>query len=230
MVVVLRFLFQNGVFKRKTSAFRNFIGASTDFPAMSGRYHLYVSLACPWAHRTLIVRQLKGLEQCLNFTTVDWFLDQEGWSFSQRADCALEPFYNFTHLRQLYLKANPQYDGRWTVPVLWDQQHETIVNNESSEIIRMLNAEFNQFSATEGKVSLLLYFHTSQSVNPALYSEQARLDLYPSHLRAKIDEVNSWIYDTINNGVYMCGFATTQAACNLILSSPLDMMLFFFSH
>ncbi len=188
---------QNGAFNRRAAQFRDAIGAADGiFGAERGRYHLFVSWACPWAHRTLIVRRLKGLETCLDFTPVDWFLDDNGWKFTpaeERRRCGVEPFYGgeVTWLRQLYAKANPDYEGRWTVPVLWDRQHETIVCNESSEIIRMLNGEFNSFAATE---------------------QQARLDLYPSHLRAAIDEVNAWVYDSINNGVYMCGFATTQAA------------------
>lgn len=184
-----------GAFVRKDATFRDWIKAdgSTAFKPEKGRYHLYVCLACPWAHRTLIVRSLKGLEDVISVTAVDHFLDTTtGWRFVEKDDqvkgCKVEPFFGFRYLREIYKKANPGYEGRITVPVLWDRKLETIVNNESSEIIRMLNSEFNAFSG-----------------NP-------KLDLYPEPLRAKIDDLNSWIYPNINNGVYQCGFAQSQEA------------------
>lgn len=185
---------KTGEFLRPASKFRDGISAdgSTGFEAEAGRYHIYVSLACPWAHRVLIMRKLKGLEDVISITVVDWYLTEKGWSFTdQKPKCSLDTVNNCEFLRQVYLKANPDYDGRITVPTLWDKEKNTIVNNESSEIIRMLNTEFNAFCKT---------------------SEQRDLDLYPEHLRNKIDELNGWIYPTINNGVYRCGFARGQEA------------------
>lgn len=192
----------SGSFKRQESQFRNFVSNSptSKFKPEAGRYHLYVSLACPWAHRTLIARFLKGLTQIIGVSVVHWHLDSNGWRFindeeeKQRkgsSDVSFgtrEPFYGFDRLRQLYFKANPNYTGRFTVPVLWDKKLETIVSNESSEILRMLNSEFNSL----------------------LPSEYASLDLYPEELKGRIDELNGWIYDNINNGVYKTGFATKQ--------------------
>ncbi|XP_060072839.1 glutathionyl-hydroquinone reductase YqjG-like [Ylistrum balloti] len=183
-----------GEFVRTAPAFRDWITAdgSSGFKSEAGRYHLYVSLACPWAHRTLIVRKLKGLEQAITYDVVDWFMGKNGWSFTdQKNGCTLDTINGCSRLREVYYKANPDYDGRITVPVLWDKQKKTIVNNESSEIIRMLNSEFNAFCATD---------------------EQQKLDFYPEHLRTNIDGVNEWIYPMINNGVYRSGFARTQEA------------------
>ncbi|KAK3098809.1 hypothetical protein FSP39_023308 [Pinctada imbricata] len=186
---------QKGEFIRKDSVFRKFVTAdgSSGFKAESGRYHLYVSLACPWAHRALIVRKLKGLEEVISFDVVDWLLLPEiGWQFDEtKTNCTPDTVNNCKTLREVYAKVDPEYSGRITVPVLWDKQKQTIVNNESSEIIRMLNKEFNAFCKTE---------------------EQKALDLYPESLRSEIDEVNSWIYPNINNGVYRSGFATKQGA------------------
>ncbi|PVD28098.1 hypothetical protein C0Q70_10679 [Pomacea canaliculata] len=185
-----------GEYIRKASSFRNWISAdgSTGFPAESGRYHLYVSLACPWAHRTLIVRVLKGLEDVISVTVVDWFLSEGGWSFTdKKPKCGLDTVNNCTYLKEIYKKADPEYNGNITVPCLWDKIKKTIVNNESSEIIRMLTSEFNAFCKTE---------------------EQKKLDLYPENLRQQIDVVNDWVYPQINNGVYRCGFAQSQEAYN----------------
>ena len=167
---------KKGEFVRTPSTFRNWVTAdgSSGFPAEANRYHLYVSLACPWAHRTLITRKLKGLEDVISFTVVDWFLGPEGWTFTDtKPKCSLDTLNGCQTLREVYQLSSPDYSGRVTVPVLWDKDKKTVVNNESSEIIRMLNKEFNAFCATE---------------------EQTKLDLYPEHLRAKIEELNGWIY------------------------------------
>jgi putative glutathione S-transferase len=155
----------------------------------TGRYHLYVSLACPWAHRTLIFRKLKGLEDAISVNVVDPFLPEQGWTFEQNVAGATGDTVNHLHLlREVYSSASTEYDGSITVPVLWDKELNTIVNNESSEIVRMLNAEFQDIAT------------------------HPDLDLYPEPLRADIDGVNEWIYSDINNGVYRSGFARKQAA------------------
>ncbi|KAL9956362.1 hypothetical protein ACROYT_G037828 [Oculina patagonica] len=185
---------KKGEYVRQPTAFRNWVTAdgSSGFPAEANRYHLYVSLACPWAHRALVTRKLKGLEDVISYTVVDWFLGEEGWSFTDsKPKCTLDTLNGCRTLREVYQIAEPGYSGRATVPVLWDKQKKTVVSNESSEIIRILNKEFNAFCATE---------------------EQKKLDLYPAHLQEKIEELNGWIYPNINNGVYRAGFATTQEA------------------
>lgn len=176
-----------GAFKRQDSRFRNWIEgthpeAGSRFPAESGRYHLYLSLACPWAHRTLIFRSLKGLQAHIGVSLVDPLMLSNGWEFSTTNP---DHLYGLNYLYQLYLKADPSYEGRVTVPVLWDRQEQTIVSNESSEIIRMLNQGFDQLTGN-------------------------RLDLYPEALRPAIDAVNKRVYDSVNNGVYKAGFATEQ--------------------
>lgn len=178
-----------GAFVRPETRFRHWVSAdgTSGFPAAAGRYHIYVSLACPWAHRALIVRKLKGLERVISVSVVDPFMGEEGWAFSEGPGCIPDSIGGFRFLREVYTAADPEYTGRVTVPVLWDRQHGTIVNNESSEIIRMLNREFDAFG-------------------------HAGLDLYPPELRPEIDKVNALIYEHINNGVYRCGFATNQAA------------------
>lgn len=195
---------EKGEFVRKQSAFRNWISAdgSTGFPAEAGRYHLYVSLACPWAHRTLIVQKLKGLDDAISYTVVDWFMGVEGWNFTDsKSKCTLDSVNNCKFLKEVYLKADPEYTGRITVPCLWDKQKQTVVNNESSEIIRMFNTEFNAFCKTE---------------------EQKKLNLYPESLRPQIDAVNEWIYPQINNGVYRCGFAQSQEAYDTAVKDVFD--------
>lgn len=180
-----------GEFIREDSQFHGWLHAPNAsipsgrraFPAESGRYHLFVSLACPWAHRTLIFRKLKGLESHIGVTVVEPHMLSNGWEFAQGGD----DLYGFSYLYQLYLKANPDYTGRVTVPVLWDKQEETVVNNESSEIIRFFNEAFNDLTEDEQ-------------------------DFYPEHLRVAIDRINDKVYHNINNGVYRCGFATTQPA------------------
>ncbi|WP_144142721.1 glutathione S-transferase family protein [Paraburkholderia sp. BCC1884] len=184
-----------GRFVRKDAAFRNWVTAdgaagpsgSGGFAAQAGRYHLYVSLACPWAHRTLIVRALKGLEAMIDVSVVHWLMLENGWTFADGPGVVPDDVNHATLLHQVYTAADPHYTGRVTVPILWDKERGTIVNNESSEIIRMLNSAFDDIGATPG-------------------------DFYPPPLRARIDEINARVYDTLNNGVYKAGFATTQQA------------------
>lgn len=139
-----------GAFKRIPSSFRNWIKKGGEFEPEAGRYHLYVSYACPWAHRTLITRKLKGLDDVIGVTVVHYFMGEKGWTFGLQP----EPFYGLERIKDIYMKANSDYSGRFTVPVLWDKKTETIVNNESSEIIVMLNDQFNDF-ATKPEVDLL---------------------------------------------------------------------------
>ncbi|MEZ8106928.1 glutathione S-transferase family protein [Vibrio clamense] len=173
-----------GRFVREYAGFRGWIKntSSTQFPAESGRYHLYVSYACPWAHRTLIYLKLKGLDKHIGVTVVSPDMLSKGWMM-----CKPEPLFGYLKLHQIYTHAKPDYTGRVTVPVLWDKQDQTIISNESSEIIRMFNSEFNQITGNES-------------------------DFYPTDLRNKIDSWNDFIYPNINNGVYRCGLATTQQA------------------
>jgi putative glutathione S-transferase len=181
----------DGEYARRPTSFHSEIRAdgSTHFSPAAGRYHLYVSLACPWAHRTLIFRKLKGLEEAISVAVVDPLLPTEGWTFEQNVTGATGDSVNHLHLlREVYRKASTAYEGSITVPVLWDRELNTIVNNESSEIIRMLNSEFQDIA-----------------VHP-------EVEFYPESLRAEIDGVNEWIYAEINNGVYRSGFARKQAA------------------
>jgi len=173
-----------GKFERKASQFRHSITQGGEFQPQAARYHLYVSLACPWAHRTLIFRKLKGLEKLIDVTAVHPHMLDKGWQFAEP-----EPLYGFVYAHQLYTKADPNYSGRVTVPILWDKQRETIVCNESAEIIRMFNSEFNALTGNTD-------------------------DYYPEALRSEIDAINDFVYKNINNGVYRCGFATTQEAYN----------------
>lgn len=173
-----------GEFIRKDAQFRHWIG-KPNFAAEAGRYHLFVSLACPWAHRTLIFRKLKKLEQMIGVTVVDARMLEDGWVFSEVSRD--NPIKGIDCLSQVYTTADANYSGRVTVPVLWDKKRRTIVNNESSEIIRMFNSAFNHLTGDHS-------------------------DYYPEQLRADIDAVNPLVYDTINNGVYRAGFATSQPA------------------
>ena len=178
-----------GEFVRQDSAFRHWVRAdgSSEHRAESGRYHLYVSYACPWAHRTIIFRALKRLEDAIGMTVVDPIRDERGWAFRDGPGHSRDPINGFEYLSEAYTATDPSFDGRVTVPVLWDKASGHIVNNESSEIIRMLNSEFDAFG-------------------------DDALDFYPEDLRPEIDEVNARVYATVNNGVYRCGFATTQEA------------------
>lgn len=173
-----------GKFVREDAGFRNWIKNKPDatFQPETGRYHLYVSLACPWAHRTLILRKLKGLEKHIDVTVVCPDMLSEGWQMGLP-----EPLFGHTRMHQIYTQAKSDYTGRVTVPVLWDKKANTIVSNESSEIIRMFNSEFNELTGNNN-------------------------DYYPEQLQSVIDEWNDYIYPNVNNGVYRCGFATTQEA------------------
>lgn len=186
-----------GKFVRQDAAFRHWITADgtagptgTDgFAAAPNRYHLYVSLACPWAHRTLVFRALKKLEQHISVSVVNAFMGDEGWTFEPGDRVVADSVNHKTRMFEIYQLAKPDYTGRVTVPVLWDKQQHTIVSNESADIIRMLNSAFDQVGAAPG-------------------------DYYPEHLKAEIDSVNERIYHGLNNGVYRSGFATTQQAYN----------------
>jgi putative glutathione S-transferase len=174
---------KSGEYTRPSSQFRNFVSTDLENPYQpaADRYQLYVGMGCPWAHRTLVVRALKGLEEAIAVATVSPSPEDGGWILDRSEE-------GCQSLRQLYELAKPGYEGRSTVPVLWDKQTKTIVNNESSEIIVMLNSEFNEFA------------------------KHPQLDLYPEELQAKIDWWNEKIYPAVNNGVYRCGFSQTQAA------------------
>ncbi len=185
-----------GAFKRQDAKFRNWITADgsagpsgeSGFQAEAGRYHMYVSYACPWAHRALIFRSLKGLEDLITVDAVHPDMLSDGWTFERDSDGANgDSLFGMPFARDIYLKAQPGMTGRVTVPILWDKQRETIVSNESSEIIRMFNSAFDGLTGNT-------------------------FDLWPETMRDEIELVNARIYDTLNNGVYKCGFATTQAA------------------
>jgi len=185
----------DGKFIRSESRFRNWVtpdggpGPTGEggFKAEAGRYHLYVSLACPWAHRTLIMRELKGLQDLISVSVVNWKMLENGWTFESGPGVVPDSVNNACYLHQIYTGADPKFTGRVTVPVLWDKQRNTIVNNESSEIIRMMNHAFDQEGARPG-------------------------DYYPKTLRGEINLLNKKIYNDVNNGVYKAGFATTQEA------------------
>ncbi|STY30985.1 S-transferase [Legionella wadsworthii] len=178
-----------GAFKREPTQFHTAISSEPNarFPAEKGRYHLYVSLACPWAHRTLIFRKIKKLEDYIDISIVHPHMLENGWEFKKGMGATGDLLYGLDYLYELYTKADNQYNGRVTVPVLWDKKEKTIVNNESAEIIRQMNQAFNHLTGDEQ-------------------------DFYPETLRTEIDALNDRIYHAINNGVYRCGFATTQEA------------------
>ncbi|MCF6273979.1 MAG: glutathione S-transferase family protein [Rhodobacteraceae bacterium] len=184
-----------GHFKRKPSQFRNWVTADGragpsgkgGFEAEAGRYHLYISNACPWAHRTMVFRALKGLAEMIPVSVVHPYMGENGWSFAEGDGVVADPVNNAGFLHQVYTAADPEYTGRVTVPVLWDKMQKTIVSNESSEIIRMFNSAFDGVGAQAG-------------------------DYYPAALREEIDALNARIYTTVNNGVYKAGFASTQNA------------------
>jgi putative glutathione S-transferase len=178
-----------GEFKRQDDAFRDWVTADgrSGYPAAAGRYHLYVSLACPWAHRTIIVRTLKRLEQVVGMTVVDPIRDERGWAFRNGPGHTPDSLNGFHFLSEAYRATDPDYRGRVTVPVLWDRVTKRIVTNSDDDLMRMFNEEFNGFT-------------------------DSRLDLYPPPLRQPIDMLNSEIYEQVNNGVYRAGFATSQQA------------------
>ena len=184
-----------GRFVRSDSQFRNWItedgsagpSGEAGFKAEPGRYHLYVSLACPWAHRVLIMRALKGLAEMIPVSVVHWLMAEDGWTFADGPGVIPDPIHGARFLHQVYTAAQPDYSGRVTVPLLWDNKQRRIVNNESAEIIRMLTGAFDALGAEPG-------------------------DYYPDELRDEIDAVNARVYDGCNNGVYKAGFATSQAA------------------
>ena len=176
-----------GKFIRTEAQFRNFIDYHSEFTPDSGRYHLYVSLACPWAHRTLIYRSLKDLNDHVSCSVVNPYMLENGWTFEESfPGTTSDHLFSKQYLYQIYLKADSNYSGRVTVPVLWDKKNQTIVSNESSEIIRMFNYSFNELTGNN-------------------------LDFYPEKFQEKIDEINDFTYHNINNGVYKVGFATKQS-------------------
>jgi putative glutathione S-transferase len=186
---------EGGRFVRQPTRFRNWVTADGGpgpsgeggFAAEPGRYHLYVSLACPWAHRTLVFRKLKQLEDVVSVSVVSPMLGADGWTFDEREGSTGDPVNRARRLADIYLLADPRYSGRVSVPVLWDRKRRTMVNNESAEIIRMFNSAFDVFT-------------------------KVRHDFYPAELRAEIDRINERVYEDFNNGVYRAGFATTQEA------------------
>ncbi|MDQ6930316.1 MAG: glutathione S-transferase family protein [Candidatus Eremiobacteraeota bacterium] len=180
---------ESGSFNRQADAFEAWVTAdgTSGFPAQAGRYHLYVSLACPWAHRTIIMRRLKGLEKTIGMTVVDPVRDERGWAFGQGDGLQPDPLNGFSFLREAYEKSAPGYRGRVTVPVLWDSQNKTIVSNNDDHILRMLETQFEEFASND-------------------------TEYYPQEHRKDIDALNDRIYETVNNGVYLAGFATRQHA------------------
>jgi putative glutathione S-transferase len=198
---------KDGQFIRPATAFRNWVTpdgsagptGKSGFKAEAGRYHLYVSLACPWAHRTIIFRKLKGLENVISISTVSPDMLQDGWTFHKDEGSSGDSVNGKDKLSEVYVLAEPKYTGRVSVPVLWDKEKKTIVNNESSEIIRMLNSAFDGFT-------------------------NSRADFYPEALRGEIDRINDLVYPNINNGVYRAGFATGQAAYELAFRGIFDTL------
>jgi putative glutathione S-transferase len=179
----------DGEFRRQEDSFRQWVTGDgrSGYPAAPGRYHLYVSWACPWAHRTIIVRKLKQLESVVGMTAVDPIRDERGWAFREGPGHSTDPVNRFEYLNEAYRATDPAYRGRVTVPVLWDTVAQRIVSNSDDDIMRMLNSEFDAFTASP-------------------------LDLYPASLRTDIDRLNEFIYERVNNGVYRAGFATSQPA------------------
>lgn len=196
-----------GRFKRKESQFRNWVTADgtagptgkAGFKAEAGRYHLYISYACPWAHRTLIMRALKGLQGMIDVSVVGMTMLENGWTFNKQDGSTGDPLFGKTFMHQIYTQADAKYTGRVTVPVLWDKQENTIVSNESADIIRMFNSAFDDIGAAPG-------------------------DYWPEELRGDIETINDRVYDTINNGVYKSGFATSQEAYEEALHPLFDSL------
>jgi glutathionyl-hydroquinone reductase len=179
----------SGEFERQEDAFRRWISSDpgSEFPPAPHRYHLYVSWACPWAHRTIIVRHLKGLEKVIGMTVVDPIRDDKGWAFRDVPGASHDPINGFQYLSEAYLATDPRYRGRFTVPVLWDKETKQIVSNSDDDLMRIFNSAFDGLTGNH-------------------------LDLYPAKHRAEIDILNETIYATVNNGVYRAGFATSQSA------------------
>ena len=198
---------EKGRYQRRDSVFRNWVTANGapgpsgngGFVAAPGRYHLYISHACPWAHRTMIMRSLKGLDDQIDYSVVNWLMAENGWTFDDGPGVIADPLNKAEYMYHVYQASDPNSNTRATVPVLWDKQQGIIVSNESSEIIRMFNGAFDGVGAREG-------------------------DYYPHELRAEIDAVNERIYYTLNNGVYRCGFATTQEACDESVDALFDTL------
>ena len=196
-----------GRFQREDAGFRNWVtldgsagpSGQGGFKAEANRYHLYVSLACPWANRTTIFRKLKGLEELISISVVHPFMGDKGWTFAEGAGVIADPIVDANYLYEIYTAANPDYTGRVTVPILWDKKTNSIVSNESSEIIRMFNSAFDEIGAVAG-------------------------DFLPSEFIAEIDDINAFVYDTVNNGVYKAGFATTQDAYEEAVSILFDAL------
>ncbi len=190
-----------GEFMRQADAFRQWVTAdgSSAYPAVPGRYHLYVSWACPWAHRTIIVRKLKGLEKVIGMTAVDPIRDDRGWAFTDGPGHSKDPINDFRFLKEAYTATDPGYQDRVTVPVLWDTATRRIVSNSDDDLMRMLNSAFDAFT-------------------------DSRLDLYPEDLRPEIDRLNEEIYENVNDGVYRAGFATTQEAHEKAVRSLFAML------
>jgi putative glutathione S-transferase len=197
----------SGSFKREDAKFRNWVTADGapgphgegGFKAEPGRYHLYVSLACPWAHRTLIMRTFKGLEEMIDLSVVHWHMGEGGWAFRDGPGVISDPIHDADYMHQVYTAAASDYTGKVTVPTLWDKEKGTIASNESSEIIRMFNSAFDRVGARDG-------------------------DYYPEDLRGEIDRVNDRVYHDINNGVYKCGFAKSQEAYDTAATALFDAL------
>ena len=198
---------EKGRYQRRDAVFRNWVTAngapgpsgSGGFVASPGRYHLYISHACPWAHRTMIMRALKGLEEQISVSAVHWIMAENGWTFANGPGVIPDTLNNAQYMYHVYQAADPQCSTRATVPVLWDKEQNAIVSNESSEIIRMFNSAFDGVGATEG-------------------------DYYPLELRGEIDAINARVYSTLNNGVYRCGFATSQEAYDEAVDALFDTL------
>jgi putative glutathione S-transferase len=192
---------KSGAFKRQEDAFRDWVkrDGSSAYKPERGRYHLYVSLACPWAHRTIILRQMKGLEEAIGMTVVDPIRDARGWAFRDGPAHSKDPVNGFKFLSEAYLATDPGYLGRVTVPVLWDKETKRIVSNSDDDLLRMFNSEFGDFATSD-------------------------YDFYPANLRSEIDKLNKLIYERVNNGVYLAGFATAQRAYERAAKKLFDIL------
>ena len=191
----------DGEYDRQEDEFRNWVtdDGSSRYPASEGRYHLYVSLACPWAHRAIIVRRLKQLENIIGITVVDPIRDDRGWAFRNGSGHTTDSINGFKFLSEAYMATDPQYQARVTVPVLWDFETHRIVSNSDDDIMRMFNEAFHAFT-------------------------KSPIDLYPKDLREEIDELNAFIYENVNNGVYRAGFATSQKAYEQAVMTLFDAL------